>query len=307
MAGSGRRRREWPGAALHPSAGHPPVGPPAGAPRWTVLRVVLVVGFLAALLLVPVIWKRNSSGANPDGTDHASAAPAGAGYRFLQVNRSGTPVRWNPCGTIHYQLDLSSAPSWAETDIGDAISSISMATGIQFAYDGPTDQFPDGQVPAGAGGSEPPPVVIAWANVAQTQQLNLAEPGPAAPPDGGVSVGTAGTAPGVDSLARTYPVMAKDDASGHGVYVTGSVVIGAAASSLSDGFGPGGAGVLLLHQLGRLVGLGDVSDPSEVMSTDVLATRVTGLGRGDLAGLARLGTRSGCLEEPTDPSLYVAS
>lgn len=265
--------------------------------------MVLVVGFLTALLLVPVIWKRSSSGANPDGTDHASAAPAGLGYSFLQVNRSGTPVRWNPCGTVHYQLDLASAPSWAETDIGDAISSISMATGIQFAYDGPTNQFPDGQVPVGAGASEPPPVVIAWADLAQTQQLNLAEPGPGTPPGGRGSAAT----PGVDSLARTYPVMAKDDASGHGVYVTGSVVIGAAASSLSDGFGPGGAGVLLLHQLGRLVGLGDVSDPSEVMNTDVLATRVTGLGRGDLAGLARLGARSGCLKEPTDPSLYVVS
>lgn len=256
--------------------------------------MVLVVGFLAALLLVPVLWKKSSGTANPDGPDHASAAPAGPGYSFLLVNRSGTPVRWNPCEPIYYQLDLASAPSWAETDIGDAISSISTATGIQFVYEGSTNQFPERQVPAGSDVDQPPPVVIAWASPAQSRDLNLP-----------TAISPAGPAPSndVDSLGRTVPVVADDQVTGHKVYVTGSVVISSAASGLAAGFGPGGTGVLLLHQLGRLVGLGDAPDPLEVMNPDVLGTQVAGLGPGDRAGLERLGSGSGCLKVPPNPAI----
>lgn len=299
----------------------------------------MIVGVLVALLLVPVLWKKSTTGGSADGADHATAAPAGPGYLFLLVNRSGTPVRWNPCQPISYQLDLAGAPSWAQTDIGDAISSISTATGITFVPDGSTDQFPSGQVPAGSTADNPAPVVIAWATADQSRQLNLAVPASAgggsgasgtssggASSGGASSGGTAGgggaaaagsgtasggaassavAAPAVDSFARTLPVVARDEATDQGIYVTGSIIIGAGAADLPEGFGPGGAGVLLLHQLGRLVGLGDVSDPSQVMDTGVLSTRVTALGAGDLAGLKRLGRESGCLKTPANPSLHV--
>jgi hypothetical protein len=99
------------------------------------------------------------------------------------------------------------------------------------------------------------------------------------------------------------PVVSDDQLPGHMVYVTGSVVISSAASGLPGGFVPGGDGILLLHQLGRLVGLADIADPAQVMNPDVLATQLTGLGPGDRAGLKRLGAESGCLSLPANGSL----
>jgi hypothetical protein len=273
-AGRGRRRGSSPGRL------------PPGPPRWTPLRVVLVLGLLVGLLVLPVVWSDRSGQSSPDGPDRASAAPAGPGYAFLRVNRTGTPVRWNPCTPIYYQLDLASAPVWANADLAEALADVSAATGIEFVDDGPTDQFPSDDATAGPGSYESP-VVLAWASPAESRAEGLAG-----------SVGS-----GVDSLGLATPVAAVDEATGHSVYVGGRVVIAAAASALPAGFGPGGGGILLLHLLGRLMGLADVDNPGQVMGGQALAGAVTGFGAGDRAGLARLGARSGCLQIPAGGSL----
>jgi hypothetical protein len=247
-----------------------------------------------------VFWANRGGHVYADGPDHASAAPAGPGYNFLRVNRSGTPVRWNPCLAIYYQLDLAAAPAWATTDIANALAAISSATGMQFAYEGGTNQFPGAAVPRGAGTTESP-IVIAWATADQSRARSL--PTDLASADSSAFPGAA------DALARTTPVASVDELSGHGVYVGGSVVISAAASQLASGFGPGSDGVLLLHQLARLVGLTDVTGTTaagEVMDPQVLSSGVTHLGSGDLAGLRRLGTASGCLSVPANGSLEPA-
>jgi hypothetical protein len=265
-------------------------------PRWTAGRLLGVVVVLLGLVLLPVLWSNRGNLPNPDGADHASTAPAGPGYAFLRVNRSGTPVRWNPCTSIYYQLDMAAAPSWAMTDIGNAITAISAATGIQFVPDGPTNQFPSGSVPLGSGTAESP-VVIAWATPAQSRALGMATELESA----------AGAFPGeADSLGHTVPVVASDELTGHMVYVSGSIVLSSAASQLPAGFGAGGDGILLLHQLGRLVGLGDLgglAGTGQVMNPSVLSSGLTGLGAGDRAGLTRLGKESGCLTVPSSASL----
>jgi hypothetical protein len=53
-----------------------------------------------------------------------------------------------------------------------------------------------------------------------------------------------------------------DSVSGHGDYVTGMVMIDSQAAGRSPGFGAGGLGVVLLHELGHLVGLGCPKLPS---------------------------------------------
>jgi hypothetical protein len=258
------------------------------------VRLVVVVAVLAGLVVLPVLWSARGNQPNPDGADHASSAPAGPGYAFLRVNRSGTPVRWNPCTPIYYQLDLSAAPAWATADIGNAIAAVSAATGIQFVYAGPTNQFPSGGVPLGSG-TEETPVVIAWATPGQSTALRM-------PTD--LVAASTGSFPGeADSLGHTVPVVAADELTGHMVYVSGSVVMSSATSLLPSGFGAGGDGVVLLHQLGRLVGLGDVPDADQVMSPQVLSTGLNGLGPGDRTGLRRLGSASGCLTVPTSGSL----
>jgi hypothetical protein len=103
---------------------------------------------------------------------------------------------------------------------------------------------------------------------------------------------------GADGLARAEPVAEMDETTGHGIYVTGVIVVSDAARDLPGGFGPGGLGVLLLHALGHLLGLGNVGDQSQVMGTQTLTSKVTRLGQGDIAGLRCLGVGSGCLQAP---------
>ncbi len=254
-------------------------GLPAEPPKWTAARALAVVGVLGVLLLLPSILPGRSSGSG--GSDHASAAPAGPGYSFLRLNRGGTPMRWNPCSPIYYVTDFSAAPSYAAADLQTAVEQVSRATGILFVDKGSTTTFPSGGGNIGADG-QAGPVVIAWGSAAQTTQVNFAS-----------------GATGADALARTEPIAAVDQNTGHGVFVTGTVLIGSGAGRLPQGFGPGGLGVLMLHELGHLMGLANVSTPGQVMSTHVLASATTGLGSADRAGLQRLGTASGCLKVPS--------
>lgn len=254
-------------------------GLPPEPPKWTVLRAVLVVAVLGLLLALPSLLPRSSGGSS--GADHASAAPAGPGYSFMRVNRSGTPVRWNPCSPVYYVTNLTSAPSYASAELQSAVGQISRATGILFVNRGATTTFPAGGGDISAGG-QAGPVVIAWADSAQSAKIGF--------PAG---------ATGADAVARTEPIAAVDQSTGHGVYVTGTVLIGAGAGRLPQGFGPGGQGVLLLHELGHLMGLANVSTPGQIMDTNVLSTSTAKLGSGDLAGLKRLGTASGCESVPS--------
>jgi hypothetical protein len=213
-----------------------------------------------------------------DGPDAASTAPAGPGYAFLARNRSGTPVRWNPCSPIEYQTNLAAAPAYAQADLTAALARVSQASGLRFVYEGSTDYFPaDGPL---IDPTDQLPVQIAWATPAQTAQDRV-QFGP-----------VRDTWPG-----RVQPVVAEDEITGHGVYVTGSVIIESPASRLAAGFGPGGLGNLWLHEIGGLVGLADVSTPGEVMNPEAASTQA-GLGAGDLAGLQRVGSQGGCLMTP---------
>lgn len=271
-----------------PSSAPPGRAAPAEPPRWTALRVVIVVALVAGLLVLPALYTRDSSKPTSNvGSDRASAAPAGSGYRFLRLNRSGTPLRWNPCAPIYYQTDLSSAPPYAAHTLQLAIEKISAATGISFVDDGPTKASPGAAPKLGPDG-QVGPVEIAWAGGAKPSSAKST---------------TTGGEPVADSVAQGVPVAAVDQSTGHGLYVTGTVVIGSSAAHLRDGFVPGGLGVLLLHELGHLVGLANVDDASQIMNPGVLATSTVSFGAGDLAGLKRLGVSSGCLVAPTNPSL----
>lgn len=110
------------------------------------------------------------------------------------------------------------------------------------------------------------------------------------------------TAPGAP-LAQAVPEAAVDQLSGASVYVSGTVTISSAAATLPAGFGPGGIGVALLRALGGLVGLGPTSSPGQIMNPEALSNGTDTFGRGDLAGLKRLGLSSGCLTVPTGASL----
>ena len=258
---------------------------PAEPPRWTPLRVFVVATLLIGLMVLPVIWSNHASSVNPDGVDRASAAPAGPDYSFVRVDKTNQPFRWNPCQAVHYRTNLASAPYWAATDLQGAVEQVSVATGILFVDDGDSGAAPTDPSLLGSA-AQPGPVVIDWATRAQSAQLGIGQDGP-----------------GTEALARTRPVASVDEMTGHGVYVTGSVVIDPAAASLPSGFVPGGLGVLLVQQVAHLMGLGYTDAPGQVMNPAVLTSRVTALGAGDRTGLGRLGTASGCLQPPAGGSL----
>jgi hypothetical protein len=242
------------------------------------VRAGLVVAVLAAVVIVE--GRHSASGS--DGPDHASAAPAGPDYSFLHTNPSGTPMRWNPCGPVHYRTNLAEAPRNAADDLAQAIEKVSGATGIRFVDDGSTTTIPDSRSEQRAT-TQRSPVVIAWATPGETDLLTQ-------PPLAGL---------GVHELGIGGPGALIDPATGHGVYVSGIVVIDSAASThLAPGFGPGSLGVVLMHELGHLVGLGHTDDANEIMDPIVQPAKDGTWGAGDLAGLSRLGVESGCLHAP---------
>jgi hypothetical protein len=200
-------------------------------------------------------------------------------YTFLAQNGDGTPIRFNPCASVHYVVNLAGAPATAAGDVSGALSRIAQATGLSFVSDGTTNELPESTRPAYQPGRYGPrwaPILIAWSTAAQSDFL------------GGTStVGQGGStwyqAPG-----------------SHAVYVTGQVAVnGPATASLAPGFGSGlTMGALLLHELGHVVGLGHVSDPTQIMYPDLHTRGSTQYGPGDLGGLERLGASQGCLTVP---------
>ena len=89
-------------------------------------------------------------------------------HSFENLNADGTPVRWNPCQAIHYQVNLDNAPPNALADTKESIARVSSATGIRIVYDGPTTRTADQQtggafqfdVPPGGGRWDP--LLISW-------------------------------------------------------------------------------------------------------------------------------------------------
>lgn len=247
--------------------GYPPhmprKGPRPTLPAWRrplfaiLVAIALIVGFTEFFQAPPQPLS---------GRDLASNAPAGPGYKFLATNRSGTPVRWNPCEAIRYTTDFSGAPAYAGTDLAQAIKTISQVSGLRFVQVPPAATQGQGG-PKGSAASSPveagAPVLISW--------------------------GVPGS-----GLARAVPVAAVDQMAGHAVYVSGTVSFYTPAARLAPGFGPGGLGVLMLRELAQLVGLAPVASPGELMDPSQLP-RLSGFGPGDLIGLRRLGSASGCI------------
>jgi hypothetical protein len=159
-------------------------------------------------------------------------------------------------------------PPGGEEIVHAAAARVSQATGLQFVYDGTSDEMltedrepyqPDRY------GDRWAPVLVAW----QTDTENAALAGDV--------VGRAG------SLAVHFG----DDAD---VYVSGIVSLDSEQFTgvLVEPGGPEAARAIVLHEFGHLVGLDHVADETQLMNPETIPG-VTDFAAGDLEGLSRLG------------------
>lgn len=191
----------------------------------------------------------------------------GGTHVFVDEQSDGeTPVAYDPCRPIHYVIRPDNAPIGGEAVLRDAFARVTAVTGLQFVYDGPTDEQPslDRELfQSDRYGDRWAPVVVAW----QTEDEN-----PSFRTD---IVGEAGSA------SVRY--------GRHEVFVTGGVSLDEAEFQvlLATPEGAAAARAIVLHELGHLVGLDHVPDPNQLMHPS--SHEVLDFAAGDLTGLSALG------------------
>ena len=181
---------------------------------------------------------------------------------------SAEPITWDPCRPIRYVVNPSGAPPGGQELIEDAVARTSAATGLEFEYEGTTDEtWSDGRTPYQPDryGERWAPVLITWTTPAAVPEL------------AGLVAGQGGP---------TAVGLAEDEL----VHVTGGVVLDADQLNTVLGTPDGAVHVrsVIQHELGHVVGLDHVDDPTQLMHPE--ASTVTDWGAGDLHGLHALGS-----------------
>jgi Matrixin len=201
----------------------------------------------------------------------APAAPAGTGgYKLLKTG-PGVPARYDPCRPIHYVIRDQNTPAGGDDAIRLAVAAVSKATGLRFVEDGTTTETPSMKRPAYLPvryGDRWAPVLIAWTNPTEIPDLK------------GDTAGLGGS-------------WAYSANTGHGsAYVSGHVYLDTAelVSLQANTHGDVTEKVVIEHELGHLVGLDHVTDPTQVMYPS--SHGMSGYGAGDLRGLAIAGSGS---------------
>jgi len=200
--------------------------------------------------------------------------PAGAGsFELLmhQPDDPAAPVAFDPCRPIHYVVNPAGAPPDGLTLLQSAIARVQTATGLHFVYDGPTTEKPDKQrdayLPKRYNTTRWAPVLVAWSNEAAYPEL-------------------AGYVLGIGEPRSMYT-----PDSSHIVIVSGQLVFDSQQLSVATTPDRRDVRAVMLHELGHLVGLDHTPDKKQLMFSEA-QFNVVDYGRGDLRGLAKLGTQA---------------
>ena len=213
----------------------------------------------------------------PPGQDRSGGQGSGGsdGYSFLHTRDNGEPVRWSTCEPIRYVVRPKNEPEGAMRLLKDSVGRISDATGLEFSYEGRTDEAPNRNrklYDPKRYGDRWAPVLIAYSDPSEYPRLR----GQAAGFGGGALVRAGKSAPR---------------------YVSGLAVFDAEQMT-SMGSEDAMRGVML-HELAHVIGLGHVDDRGQLMNPVQYGRQVTDLQKGDLKGLKVLG--NGKCYEPIEP------
>lgn len=211
-----------------------------------------------------------AASATPLGAPPTPPDPAGP-FEFMRTQSdSERPVAWDPCRPVRYVVNPVGAPEGSKDLLEAAIGRTAAATGLTFTSLDTTDEEwskernpyqPDRY------GDRWAPALIAWSTEHEVPGLA----GYVAGMGGGTTV---------------------SDSAGNAVYVSGQTVLDAEdLGALLDQ--PGGqiaVQAVMQHELGHLVGLDHVADPTQLMYSEGDPSKASDWGNGDLAGLSQLGS-----------------
>lgn len=230
------------------------------------LRAILAVGVLAVLLggvgvysLVTELPTGTALSTDPisEYQSRMLEAPGGGVYAFMatQPETDDVPVTYDPCETIRIVVNEERAPDDADEILQDALDEVEELTGLTFEVTGRTDDDPlSDDIRRGDGWR---PVQISWSDAGGVPELE------------GSVAGLGGS------------TWVEED--GQRRFVTGDVVLD--AEDL-ERLGSDVTTMVLLHELGHLVGLAHVDSTDELMHPSNGGPE---WGPGDLVGLEALG------------------
>lgn len=194
---------------------------------------------------------------------------AGSGsYAFMDTGADGQPVRYDPCRPVAWVHATAGMPHGAEQLVHDAMAEIELRTGLDFEYEGVTDEVASFDRPLiqERYGERFAPVIVGWSTGDQSPELR------------GDVAGMAGSS----SVPAAY---------GEQRFLAAGVVLMDSedvAPLLNTGHTSGLVKAVIMHEIGHVVGLGHVDDTGEIMHHDNVSRKEWG--PGDLAGLAIAGS-----------------
>ena len=266
------------------SAGIPP--PPAtDAPRPRRAGAVATFLFLLGVLVLAVgLLSLPAPPARPVAAPTSTPVPAPSpnpatepGYTFIATRPLGEPVVWEKC-VLTYRLLVDGAPSYAASDVEEALGRVAAATGVRFehvsdAADPPSEAIATIEARFSTGSAD---IVFAWESHADFLETRR-------------ELGAADD----DAVAWTIPFYLEE---GIATHIHGALIVFDRDVTAPGGFDTAFShGVTVLHELGHAVGLDHVTDPDQVMESGERRNPLANdYADGDLAGLAAVGAAPSC-------------
>jgi len=256
------------------------------------IGMVVVLGCLAGFATYVVNANRQQAGVDAQFVDHVGNVKVGtvstdrptptsgsherllpaviadnptASHAFVATRSDGSPVTYDPCRPVRFTVNPLNAPLDYLRIVDETLATASAASGLELELDDDTTETPSVEratFQPDRYGDQWAPVLIAWTDATTVPDL-------------------AGDVAGVGGSAWF------NEGPDAGWFISGSLYI-----DTELGPDPESNELVMLHELGHVLGLDHVDDPRQIMNP---TTGATELGDGDRAGLAAVGA-SDCAE-----------